>query len=383
MLRTSNSRSKSEQQTLKGIKPYIEELKISGVNNISISEEIDCYTYEIRKRKSISGYLNLGKGYEEIGAKVSGLMEAIEVSVIEMTAPSYWYSKSCFKDLKRNKMKNKDRKKKDTTEMYVYGENMITTEPKKQKLVDIVYQIKNLSGKLEGGKNKTNGLASGNNIEEATTHALYELIERHQMTTKRIEPLGKIVKIEESSPFREILEKTKRLGIRTNFYILGTLAETITIECCISNINTKGIKESYECQGWGCSEDTEIACSRALAEAMQGLAVAKAMENNQYGLANEISTKNGYMMDSNDFMNQVKTRQDGFINMRDRSTINEIDAKELLLQNKKKGYSLNELINNLRSEGYENIERYILTDESLPFSVVRLIIPELSCPEGL
>lgn len=383
MLRTSNSRSKSEEQTLKEIKPYIEELKISGVNNISISEEIDCYTYEIRKRNSISGYLNLGKGYEEIGAKVSGLMEAIEVSVIEMTAPSYWYSKSCFKDLERNRMKSKDRKKKDITEMYVYGENMITTEAKKQKLVDMVYQIRDLSGKLEGNKHKTNGLASGNNIEEATTHALYELIERHQMTTKRIEPLGKIVKIEESSPFREILEKTKRLGIKTDFYILGTMAETITIECSISNTNTKGMKESYESQGWGCSEDTEIACSRALAEAMQGLAVAKAMENNQYGLANEINTKNGYMMDSNDFMNQVKTRQNGFIAMRDRSTINEIDAKELLLQNKKEGYSLNELINNLRSEGYENIERYVLTNESLPFSVVRLIIPELSCPEGL
>ena len=88
-------------------------------------------------------------------------------------------------------------------------------------------------------------------------------------------------------------------------------------------------------------------------------------------------------MDSNDFMNQVKTRQNGFIAMRDRSTINEIDAKELLLQNKKEGYSLNELINNLRSEGYEDIERYVLTNESLPFSVVRLIIPELSCPEGL
>ena len=381
MLRTSKRRAREENETLELISPFIKRLDISSINNISLDKEIKCYTYEIRKKSTISGYLNLGKGFSEIGAKVSGLMEALEMSVIEMKAPIEWYSQTCFRNIEKNE-KEVISENSAMNKKYIYGEELITCTSIKQKYSEIVYLDKKLHAGKNINRNKTNGLASGNSIEEATIHAIYELIERHHISNYRVKPLAKIINMEKSAEFQQIITKLTLMGVRTTFYILGVMAESMTVECCLTN-ETGKFRQSYECQGWGCSDDANIACSRALAEAIQGLALALALENDSYGLSSKTKEEDGYGKEISNYRNDVKHRQGGFISMREKAKIKKMDAKYILSKSTERKLTLKKMIEQLKNEGYKTIERFTLTKETLPFSVVKIIVPGLDCPRGL
>ncbi len=383
MLKTSKKRSRESSETQQIIQPYIKDIPITAINDISISEEIECYTYEIRKERSISGYLNLGKGFSKIDAKVSGIMEAIEMSVVEMTAPNYWYSRECFRDYVKDEVTNIGMPLQLKKETYLYGEDLLTSTIKKQRGSTLLYNNSIGDGISECSNSKTNGLASGNNTEEATIHAINELIERHQMNTKRTRPFGRIINIDQDGGFQTLIRKLLDAGLKTNFYILGIMANTTTVECTISSAHIEGVNQSYECQGWGCSEDANISCARALAEAIQGFALAKAMEHKQYGLGSETTSKKGYIEGVNNYTSNVRSRRNSFVRLREKVPVKEIDFKEMLLTRGGTSASVGELAYRLRDEGYGRIERYILTSSTLPFSVVRVIIPGLSCPTGL
>ena len=107
------------------------------------------------------------------------------------------------------------------------------------------------------------------------------------------------------------------------------------------------------------------------------------MENDNYGLMSQTKTEHGYLKEVSNYTNDIRYRQEGFISLRERSHIREIDAKSFFTKNSRNTYTLCDLINQLKDEGYESIERYILTELTLPFSVVRIIIPGLNCPNGL
>ena len=383
MLKTSRERSRGSRETLNIIEPYKKQIPIIAINDISISEEVECFTYEIRKEHSISGYLNLGKGFSKIDAMVSGLMESIEMSIVELTAPNSWYSRDCFREYGENEITNIGMGVRARKETYLYGEDLVTSATKKLRCTLALYH-KAFTQKAEDYHiSKTNGLASGNNTEEATIHAINELIERHQMNTKRTRPFGRIINIDAVGPFERVIRKLLERGITTRFYILGIMANTTTVECTISSSYIEGINQSYECQGWGCSEDTTIACARALAEAIQGFALAKAMEHNQHGLGSETTRQKGYLEAVNKYRSYVKTRQNSFVSMREKYPIKEINFEEILSTSRAPSSDVDEMAYRLRDEGYGIIERYRLTKSTLPFSVVRLIIPGLSCPNGL
>ena len=91
MLSTNNWRKKSASQMLQDLDPYLSQLPIVSVNDISFSESVLCSTFEIRKEYSVSGYPNLGKGFSPKEAKLSGLMESLEMCCIESLIPSEWY----------------------------------------------------------------------------------------------------------------------------------------------------------------------------------------------------------------------------------------------------------------------------------------------------
>ena len=55
MLSTNNWRKKSANQMLHDLDPYLLQLPIVSVNDISFSELVPCSTYEIRKEYSVSG----------------------------------------------------------------------------------------------------------------------------------------------------------------------------------------------------------------------------------------------------------------------------------------------------------------------------------------
>ncbi len=60
-----------------------------------------------------------------------------------------------------------------------------------------------------------------------------------------------------------------------------------------------------------------------------------------------------------------------------------IDLSKLVSRLSNERPDIDEILSKLRQSGYKLVERYNLTSSSLPFSVVRIIIPGLDCPIGL
>jgi ribosomal protein S12 methylthiotransferase accessory factor len=113
----------------------------------------------------------------------------------------------------------------------------------------------------------SNGLASGNTFEEALLHALYEVIERDTFARARLQQLP-IVSVDASTVDGQgtgpLLEAFTRAG--ADFEI-----DCVTGPTGIACFEVRLISQSYPIVslGYGCHLDREVALSRALTEAAQ------------------------------------------------------------------------------------------------------------------
>ena len=363
MLSTNNWRQKSAKQMLQDLDPYLSQLPIISVNNISFSESLPCSAFEIRKEYSVSGYPNLGKGFSQEEAKLSGLMESLEMCCIESLIPSEWYNPSLKPFI-------------ETSGGITETVNIELEAFKgKKRSIDInellvqrgQHQVKHVKG-------FTNGLASGQYFDDCIVHSVYELIERDMIGSQiRI----KIGLSELNEEFQSFISNMISLGLKCNIYIRGEYANTITIEAHIIDNSLVTMAQPYGAIGFGCSGNSEIAIARAISEALQCLSFSKAVCLNSFGLGTDLTGPlNGYSEDLNKFHIRSVELVTYILNFEKLST-EDIDYP---LSKFDQVHKHQQLIDDLGRQGVDQFNYIVLTKTGLPFSVVRCFIDQLSNP---
>lgn len=113
----------------------------------------------------------------------------------------------------------------------------------------------------------SNGLASGNCREEALLHALCEVIERHALYLMRSEPWRRMALAAESveePACREIVERIRAAGMKLGLFDLTWEAGVPVI---VAEVVARDLPNVW--LGAGCHPAPEVALSRALTEAAQ------------------------------------------------------------------------------------------------------------------
>jgi ribosomal protein S12 methylthiotransferase accessory factor len=113
----------------------------------------------------------------------------------------------------------------------------------------------------------SNGLASGNCLEEAVLHGVCELAERHALWLARREPWRKVPLREDSLEvpwLRELARRIRSAGMKLALYDLTWEAGIPATLACLAAPDL-----ASPWQGSGCHPDPAVALSRAITEAAQ------------------------------------------------------------------------------------------------------------------
>jgi len=113
----------------------------------------------------------------------------------------------------------------------------------------------------------SNGLASGNCLEEALLHGLCELIERHALFLAREEPSRRIAIVPgsiEDSWMRGVLARVREAGMKLALWDVTWEAGVPVVVADLA-----GPDFPHVWRGSGCHPDPSVALSRALTEAIQ------------------------------------------------------------------------------------------------------------------
>lgn len=113
----------------------------------------------------------------------------------------------------------------------------------------------------------SNGLASGNCLEEALLHALCELIERHAIFLAHSQKRERVTLSEESidSEYcRDLIQRIRDAGMKLALY---DVTWEVAVPCVVADLVAPDLPNVWG--GWGCHTCPEVALSRALTEAAQ------------------------------------------------------------------------------------------------------------------
>jgi len=122
-------------------------------------------------------------------------------------------------------------------------------------------------------RSNTNGLASGNTIDEAIFHGLLEVIERDALSIAEFNkyPEKQIILTEEDGENYEILQKFKDNDIDVKLWLLPHDTEITTVVASTDDVKLKD--SALLVMGAGAHLKPEIAVKRALTEAAQSRVV--------------------------------------------------------------------------------------------------------------
>lgn len=257
---------KKPEETLKDIEEALKKINTVEIKSIEHLDKVGIPVYYLKRKVFLDGkeayVYHYGKGFIDIQARVSACMEAIE-------RYSAAYDENLIKDPENpidiEKLilpKYSSRKVKE----WVQGYDLISESYIDVPVDAVFYPLKEIN--LFRGH--TNGLASGNCLEEAIVHGTFEVIERDAWSLADLSP--KIPReIDKDSINNEIiqnlLEKFERAGINI---ILKDLTSEFEIPVVAAVCDDKD--PLMMCIGVGCHINPEIAIIRALTEVAQSRA---------------------------------------------------------------------------------------------------------------
>jgi ribosomal protein S12 methylthiotransferase accessory factor len=128
------------------------------------------------------------------------------------------------------------------------------------------------SGCFLGG---SNGLASGNHVLEATSHAICEVVERDAASMFALldadaqRARGVDLTTIDDACCRDILERYARAGVDVAVWDITSDVGIPTFACQIVDHSVDPLRALYACGGMGCHPTRQVALLRALTEAAQ------------------------------------------------------------------------------------------------------------------
>ena len=219
-------------------------------------------------------------------------------------------------------------------------------------------------------KGNTNGLASGNVIEEAVLHGIFEVVERDAWSifelTKRNKKQIDLDTIENET-VSELVEKFTEQGIKIK---LMDITADLKIPTIVASADDTVLKDAALLTlGVGTHLNPEIAAIRALSEVAQSRAT-------QIHGTREDTVRADFMRKAG-YENMKRTNKDYFVEEDEKINLSDIENK--ITGSIKKDIEVS--IEEVQKAGLDKVIYYDLTREEIGVNVARVIIPkaELYC----
>jgi len=353
-----------------------------GITRIANITGLDCIgvpVVMVCRPNSRSLAVSQGKGIDLAAARASGLMESIESYHAErihrpLKLGSYEelrYTHHVAEVDGLPKMRN-SRFHRDLSVLWIEGRNLLADDDETVwvpfELVHTNYTYPQLSG--EGCfLCSSNGLASGNHLLEAISHAICEVVERdanalwdvspEQMRAKRRIALETI----DDPACCEILERFDRACVNVAIWDLTTDIGIPAFLAQIVDRSDDPARALYACAGMGCHPTRRISLLRAMTEAAQGRLTAIAGSRDDLPRAEYERTR------SVDALQQYRSMTSGY-GTRDLRSVPDRESETF-------DDDLAWELDQLRAVGIQEVVAIDLTRREFGIPVVRVVIPGL------
>lgn len=270
-------RVKSPEETYTIIQPLMNAIGVTEIVDLTPLDRLQIPVYSAIRPDAQRGAVKVhaGKGKEPLHAEVSAMMEAIERFCAEYRGDSMEFSS--WEDIGLNRAV-------DPNELILsrpleLGEKIhwsaawdIMNDEQVYVPSNAVYHPYDPMGMVAPlFRSDTNGLASGNAMEEAILHGILEVVERDALSlAERNRSMGMRLRIEKEGPAKEVLDKFTEHGIDIHLWLLDGKTQLPTIAAAADDTVTKD--PAMLVIGSGTHPDPEIAALRALTEVAQSRA---------------------------------------------------------------------------------------------------------------
>ena len=376
--RNGTHRLRPPEETIKTVQPYLASMGITRVADVTGLDTIGIPVVMVCRPNARSVSVSQGKGCSLDAAKASGIMESIEgfhAENINLPLRVESYNEICgvvnAVDLQELPEVEDSPCHSDMTVTWIESDDLFSGDKYwlPYEMVHTNYTDPRPSG-YGFFPASSNGLASGNNIDEATVHRICEVIERdavslwHLFGRKAIDSTSVDIGTIDSALCIETLEKLHRAGQDT--YIWDITTDT-AIPSYLAVILDRDSHTRHIGLGSGTHLSREVALLRALHEAVQ------VRTTYIVGARDDITldeyTSQGIEAKQSFFRHKVK--QSSFSGHYDRTVDLDSDTVE---------QDLDTLFTQLKQVDITQILRVDLTKAELGIAVVRVVIPGLEAP---
>lgn len=281
--RDSTHRLVPPEQTLRRVQPFMPVMGITRIANVTGLDTIGIPVFMVCRPNSRSVSVSQGKGFDEVAAKVSGLMESVESFHAERvthplklcTLEDLRYTKAVV-DVDRLPRLSDSRFTPFERVLWVEGGDLLSEDRKwvPYEMVHLDYTLPLPSG--HGCfQASSNGLASGNHKLEATCHAICELIERdavtlwHSLNEEQRDATRLDLATVDDWRCKELLDRFTRAGVMVAVWEITSDVGLPVFLCRILQEDTGLANTVRPAAGMGCHLVREVALLRALTEAAQ------------------------------------------------------------------------------------------------------------------
>ena len=266
-------RTRLPRQTLSWIEPAFEEVGITRIADVTWLDEIGIPVYQAIRPDSWSLCVSQGKGLTPDLAKVSAAMESIELWHAErMNAPQRTATPHDLTDELPYRLDELALARRNAvhagSRLDWSAATGVRTGTRTWVPTELVSRDTRVGARwsMPLFAKSTNGLASGNTLNEALLHGLYEVIERDALTraATTTEPPPALDLRTITGPATSLIDRMRQADIDLRVTLLPS---PVGPPCFRANIWSDALPLVFD--GSGCHTDREVALCRALTEAAQ------------------------------------------------------------------------------------------------------------------
>jgi ribosomal protein S12 methylthiotransferase accessory factor len=270
--------------TIARIRPFMPVMAITRIANITGLDCIGIPVVTVCRPNSRSLAVSQGKGLDLVSAQASGLMESVEfyhaervIQPLKLASYEELRYAQRLVDVSALPRRRTSRFHRDLQLLWMEARDLLSDGepvwiPYEMLQLDMTLPAPTGTGCFLGG---SNGLASGNHMLEATSHAICEVVERDASTmftllgseaqaARRID----LTTVDDSA-CQEILDRYDRAGVHAAVWDITSDIGIPAFECRIVDRSLDPLRALYACGGMGCHPTRRIALLRALTEAAQ------------------------------------------------------------------------------------------------------------------
>jgi YcaO-like protein with predicted kinase domain len=281
--RAGTDRLISPPETLARVQPFMPAMGITRIANITGLDCIGIPVVMVCRPNSRSLAVSQGKGLDLAAARASGLMESVEFyhaeriqRPVKLASFEEMHYTRRVVDVEGLPRLRRGRFHRNLPLLWIEGVNLLSDEP-----AWIPYEMVQLNmtlpaptgtGCFLGG---SNGLASGNHLLEAISHAICEVVERDASTMFGLldaeAQAGRRIDLNtiDDAACREVLERYEAAGVDVAVWDITSDVAIAAFLCQIVDRSEDPLRALYASAGMGCHPTRRIALVRALTEAAQ------------------------------------------------------------------------------------------------------------------